>query len=393
MFISLHHKYTKKIMNEKNKKNSLKLDNYEPQKTTAYSNAFADFLGGKEAVKKINIYGHRIIFCMVEMLKTIQVFKPKYEDIQAQMRDELILDYEKGKITTIREIEKADIEKRRLLEAGKKLAIIEEKYFADNFSMLQFVITTKALNDNGNIKVKSNDLFRKQLDVLKKLGDHEVESNDKKEILSSNFIVNPIFDKGSSYIRFYISKETAEMLINNVNGYSNVHRTIVFENSSEVPLNFFLYLKRKFGKTGGGTIKIEKLVSDQMLGQHYNKPSLLEPFLERLRDSLNETSSESFGFSIKADKTVSFELYATRNTIGIEVKDENSYKCKNALKHIKKTRKISEQQFGMIKRKFDQYGYQRMSIVTSSKGKEVRGLIGDEYFKWFIGKCTDNDLL
>lgn len=375
-------------MSDKNK-----LDIYEPQKTTAYSNAFADFLGGKEALKNINIYGHRIIFCMVEMLKTLQVFKPKYEEVKAQMRDELILDYENGKITTIKEIEKAEIEKRRLLEAGKKLAIIEEKYFADNFSMLQFIITTKALNDNGNIKVKSNNLFRKQLDVLKKLADHHVESNDKKEILSSNFIVNPIFDKGSSYIRFYISKKTADMLINNVNGYSNMHRTMVFENSIETPINFFLYIKRKFGKTGGGTIKIEKLISDQLWEEHYKKPSLLQPYLERLRDSLNKTSSESFGFSIKADKTINFELYETRNTIGIEVKDENNYKCKNALKHIKKTRKISEQQLAMIKRKFDLYGYEKMSIVTSSKGKENRGLIGDEYFKWFIGKCTENNLL
>ena len=103
MFISLHHKDTKTFnMNEKNKKTSLKLDQYEPQKATAYSNAFADFLGGKEALEKINIYGHRIIYCMVEMLKTLQVFKPKFEEIKAQMRDELILDYENGKITTIR---------------------------------------------------------------------------------------------------------------------------------------------------------------------------------------------------------------------------------------------------------------------------------------------------
>ena len=86
--------------------------------------------------------------------------------------------------------------------------------------------------------------------------DYYINSNDNKKSMITNFIEHPQFDKGSSYISFYISKTTANMLLNNVNGYSNVHRTIVFNNSSHLPLTIYLFLNRKFGKMNGGTVRV-----------------------------------------------------------------------------------------------------------------------------------------
>lgn len=379
-------------MKQKNIKGNITVfDNYESQKTTAYSNDLADFLGGKEALDKINIYGNRIIYCMMEMLKTVQIFKPKYQDVKNIILDEMVVDLEKGIITTRRELTEIEVQERRILEAGKKLAIIENSYFLDNYSMLQFVIPTKALNDNGNIKVSSNELFREQLEIFKILGLHYINSNDNKKSMITNFIEHPQFDKGSSFISFYISKTTANMLLNNVNGYSNVHRTIVFNNSSHLPLTIYLFLNRKFGKMNGGTIKIEKFISETNIAAHYKKPSLLKPFLTTIKEALNKTGNKSFGFSIKLDKTIDFVLYDTPNIIGIELKDEDKYKCSNALKYIIKKRKVSVEQADMIKKLFAKNGYLQMSkITTISNSKE---LIGDDYYKWFLIKCSENDLL
>ncbi|HAV02467.1 MAG TPA: hypothetical protein DCW95_04610, partial [Chryseobacterium sp.] len=120
-------------------------DNHESQLVTLYPNELIDFLGGVEATKNINIFGHRIIFVMMEMLKSSQVHKLSIDETKEIMNNDLI--ERDGRLTSLEEIRIEELEKRRLLESGKKLAVIEESYFADNFSMFQMVIPTKALND------------------------------------------------------------------------------------------------------------------------------------------------------------------------------------------------------------------------------------------------------
>ena len=48
-------------------------DDHEPQLFTLYPNELIDFLGGTEQLKKINIFGHRIIYVVMEMLKNIDI--------------------------------------------------------------------------------------------------------------------------------------------------------------------------------------------------------------------------------------------------------------------------------------------------------------------------------
>src|SRR5690606_11966196 len=127
-------------------------DSYEAQLVTLYPNELIDFLGGIEPLKKINIFGHRIIFVMMEMLNSTQVHKLSVDETKYIISNDLI--ERDGRFVSIQDIKMEELEKRRLLESGKKLAVIEERYFADNFSMFQMIIPTKALNDNGNIKVK-----------------------------------------------------------------------------------------------------------------------------------------------------------------------------------------------------------------------------------------------
>ena len=83
---------------------------------------------------------------------------------------------------------------------------------------------------------------------IKTLGNHTVKSNSGGEFLITNFIETPIYNKGQNYIRFYISKATSKMLLNNIDGYSKVYRSILFSTPSTMPLNIYLYLKKKFGK-------------------------------------------------------------------------------------------------------------------------------------------------
>lgn len=373
--------------NQTSNKVSKTFEEYEPQLFTLYPNELIDFLGGKEQLKKINIFGHRIIYVILEMLKSTQVHKISVNEAKEIISNDLTI--KDGKFVSLAEIKAEEIEKRRILESGKKLAIIEENYFADNFNMLQIIIPTKALNDNGNIKVKDNSVFEKQLQVMKTLGTHKVKSTSGNEVLTANFIDLPIYNKGDNYIRFYISRTTAKMLLNNIEGYSKVYRSILFSSPSTNPLSVYLYLKKKFGKMNGGNIGIKKFVDEMGLAEHYLKKSKLEVFLSGIKDRLNEIGNISFGFNIN-DETIVFSLYETKNTVFVEYRSNDEYKANNALKYIKKKRKLDENHLQHIKKKFSEHGYEKMSEITGSRLN--KDIVGNEYLKWFIGKCLELNL-
>ena len=362
-------------------------DSYEAQLVTLYPNELIDFLGGIEPLKKINIFCHRIIFVMMEMLKSTQVHKLSVDETKDIISNDLM--ERDGRFVSLQDIKMEELEKRRLLESGKKLAVIEESYFADNFSMFQMIIPTKALNDNGNIKVKDNSVFHEQLKILKSLGNHTVKSNIGEEYLITNFIETPIFNKGQNYIRFYISKATAKMLLNNIDGYSKVYRSILFSTPSTMPLNVYLYLKKKFGKMNGGNIKIQKFIGDLSLASHYSKKSKLAVFLDGIQKKLNEIGNISFGYKI-VDDSIVFSLYETKNTVFIEHQSVDDYRAKNALKYIKKSRKLTDRHMIYINGKMEEHGYEKMSAVTRSR-LDVN-IIGSDYLKWFVDKCTELNL-
>ena len=376
-------------MKAKDNKNSVTktLDSYEAQLVTLYPNELIDFLGGVEPLKKINIFGHRIIFVMMEMMKSAQVHKISIDETKEIISNDMV--YKDGRITSLEDIKADQIEKRRILESGKKLAVIEESFFADNFSMLQMIIPTQALNDNGNIKVKDNSVFHEQLKILKTLGNHTVKSNTGGEFLITNFIETPIFNKGQNYIRFYISKATSRMLLNNIDGYSKVYRSILFSTPSTMPLNIYLYLKKKFGKMNGGNIKISKFVEDLSLASHYLKKSKLTIFLDGIQKKLNEIGNISFGYKI-TDDTLTFSLYETKNTVFIEYPSADDYRSKNAIKYIKKSRKLNDKQLVYIEGKFKEHSYEKMSEVTRSRLD--KNITGNDYLKWFVDKCNELQL-
>lgn len=359
-------------------------DEYEAQLFALYPNELINFLGGIEQLKKINIYGHRIIYVILEMLKTTQVHKISVNETKEIISNDLIV--REGRMVSLAEIKAEEIEKRRVLESGKKLAIIEENYFADNFNMFQMIIPTKALNDHGNIKVRDNSVFDEQLQILKSLGNHKIKSNTGNEILIANFLELPIYNKGDNYIRFYITKPTANMLLNNIDGYSKVYRSILFSTPSTMPLNVYLYIKKKFGKTNGGIIKIQKFVTELALADHYLKKSKLNIFLNGIKNKLNEIGNISFGFMI-SDDNITFSLYETNNTVFVEYASNDEYRANNALKNIKKKRKLNDKQMIYIKGKFKEYGYEKMSEI--SKIRLSLDIIGDNYLKWFIDKCIE----
>ncbi|MGC5746830.1 hypothetical protein [Chryseobacterium sp. NFX27] len=378
-------------MKKNNNKNSQKVsktfEEHEPQLFTLYPNELIDFLGGIEPLKKLNIFGHRIIYVIMEMLKTTQVHKISVNEAKDIISNDLTI--KDGRFVSLAEIKAEEIEKRRVLESGKKLAIIEENYFADNFNMFQMIIPTKALNDNGNIKVKDNSVFDEQLQVLKTLGTHKVKSQSGNEVLTANFVELPIYNKGDNYIRFYISKPTAQMLLNNIDGYSKVYRSILFSTPSTMPLNVYLYIKKKFGKTNGGNIGIKKFVNELGLAEHYNKKSKLTVFLTGIKKKLNEIGNISFGFTIQEENII-FSLYETKNTVLVEYTSNDEYKASNAIKYIKKRRKLEDNHLTFIKKKFSEHGYEKMSVITGSRLDAK--IIGTEYLKWFIGKCLELNL-
>lgn len=373
--------------NKKENQITKTFDTYEAQLMTLYPNELIDFLGGVEPLKKINIYGHRIIFVMMEMLKAAQVHKMSIDEAKEIISNDMVIN--EGRFDSLQYLKAEQIEKRRKLESGKKLAVIDESYFVENFSMLQMVIPTMALNDNGNIKVKDNSVFHNQLKILKSLGNHTIKSNDGGEVLITNFIETPIFNKGQNYIRFYISKPTAKMLLNNIDGYSKVYRSILFGTSSTMPLNVYLYLKKKFGKTNGGTLKIKKFIADLALADYYNRKSKLTTFLDSIKNKLNEVGNISFGYKIEEDNIV-FQLYETRNTVLVEYASNDEYKAQNALKYIRKTRKLDDKQMVYIDAKFKEHTYDKMSSLTTIKLSKK--IIGMDYLKWFVDKCNELQL-
>ena len=371
-------------------KHITELNEHLPANKAAYPNDFIDFLGGKEAINRIDIYGHRIIFCVMEMLKTIQVFSPKFDETQKMIEDEMIIDIEKGKFTTKRTIQKEEVERRRKIEIGNKLAIIEERFFANSFNMLQFVIPTKALNDNGNITVHSNKVYNDQLKLFRTIGIHEITSGNGKEKMLTSLIDNPIYEVGQNYIRFYISKQVADMLINNSNGYADVYRSIVFQNKSVDPINFYLFLKRKFGKFNGGKIKIENLVEELQMPEHCLTPSRLKVYLDGIKNKLDKSNNISFGYKVE-EREVVFSLFETPLIIDDVNISSDDYRLRNALKYIKKTRKLGESEYALVKKVFDKNTYEKLQVIT--KANKSKDLVGTEYAKWFMSECLKANLL
>jgi len=348
-----------------------------------YPKEFVEFLGGKEQLSKINIFGHRIIFVMLEMLKSVQVHKISKAEAREIISNDLTI--KNGRLVSLADIKEEAIEERRILESGKKMAIIEEEYFADQFNMLQFIIPTKALNNNGTIKVEDNSVFHNQLKIFKTLGNHEVKSKISGEVLMANFIETTIFNVGESYIRFYISLPTAKILLNNIEGYEKVYRNLVFNSTSPMPLNIYLYIKHKFGKLTGGNIKIKTFVSDLNLPDHYKNKSKLFKFLTSIKENLNKNSIKSFGFEILED-SINFQLYDTVNSVGIDYPTNDVYQASNAIKYIKKKRKLGDKELIYIKAKFEEHSYLKISAITKSRLKA--DIVGIDYLRWFIDECN-----
>ena len=108
-----------------------------------------------------------------------------------------------------------------------------------------------------------------------------------------------------------------------------------------------------------------------------------------IKNKLNEIGNISFGFTIQ-DENIVFSLYETKNTVLVEYSSNDEYKASNALKYIKKKRKLDEKQILIVKKKFNEHGYEKMSAITASRlNAEITGI---EYLKWFINKCLEMGL-
>ena len=70
--------------------------------------------------------------------------------------------------------------------------------------------------------------------------------------------------------------------------------------------------------------------------------------------------------------------------------DFEQTKRKNALKYIKKSRKLNDKQLVYIEAKFKEHGYDKMSDVTRSRLDKT--IIGNDYLKWFVDKCNELQL-
>ena len=116
----------------------------------------------------------------------------------------------------------------------------------------------------------------------------------------------------------------------------------------------------------GGNIKIKKFVAELALADHYLKKSKLDVFLSSIKKKLNEIGNISFGYSIQ-DDSINFTLYETNNTVFIEYASNDEYKAANALKYIKKKRKLDEKHLVFIKAKFKEHGYEKINVITKSR--------------------------
>ena len=85
-----------------------------------------------------------------------------------------------------------------------------------------------------------------------------------------------------------------------------------------------------------------------------------------------------------------FSLYETNNAAVIEYQSIDDYRGKNALKYIKKSRKLNDKQMVYIEAKMKEYGYEKMSTVTRSR-LDVN-IVGADYLKWFVDKCIELNL-
>ena len=116
------------------------------------------------------------------------------------------------------------------------------------------------------------------------------------------------------------------------------------------------------------------------------KKSKLTIFLNGIQKKLNEIGNISFGYKITED-TLTFSLYETKNTVFVEYPSADDYRAKNALKYIKKSRKLNEKQLVYIVAKFKEHGYEKMSEVTRSRLDKA--ITGNDYLKWFVDKCNE----
>jgi enolase len=112
-------------------------------------------------------------------------------------------------------------------------------------------------------------------------------------------------------------------------------------------------------------------------------------FLNGIQKKLNEIGNISFGYKI-TDDTLIFSLYETKNTVFIEYPSADDYRSKNALKYIKKSRKLNDKQLVYIEGKFKEHSYDKMSEVTRSRLD--KNIIGNDYLKWFVDKCNELQL-
>ena len=123
---------------------------------------------------------------------------------------------------------------------------------------------------------------------------------------------------------------------------------------------------------------------------HCLTPSRMKTYLDSIKNNLDKHNNISFGYKIE-QKEITFSLFETPLIIDDINITSDDYRLKNALKYIKKTRKLSASEYDLIKKIFDKNTYEQLQQIT--KINKSKNITGTEYAKWFMNECVKVNLL
>ena len=116
----------------------------------------------------------------------------------------------------------------------------------------------------------------------------------------------------------------------------------------------------------------------------------MKVYLDGIKNKLDKSNNISFGYKVE-EREVVFSLFETPLIIDDVNISSDDYRLRNALKYIKKTRKLGESEYALVKKVFDKNTYEKLQVIT--KANKSKDLVGTEYAKWFMSECLKANLL
>lgn len=244
-----------------------------------------------------------------------------------------------------------------------------------NEGLISFQIPMKFINEKRKMR---NEAIHDALVELATIKSFRLKDTSIEGFQAVFFILNPKWN--SRFVYFEMDKAVVKILFD-LKPFFQVKSDLPYLASTPNTLRFLLFLL-KYKKQGFLKKSFEKILKELCIPiRKYRFPAIFErDFLIPVKLDLDSLNDWSFNYSNEKGE-FAINIYYTKNSVGEGEKfsSVDELKIYRALKYLRKSRNLSDQNMRVIKKFYEVQGYEEFS--KKIKRKIEKKLQGDDFIK------------